>query len=332
MMEKVYIYPTYTPSRDKSGNLYIKFFHDAFNKEKGLKIINRLWQIGITSIAFNLDADIFIIQWVDLIPGKRLGKVQFVFFLLLVKVISLLKKEVVWVLHNKRAHNNKSSWVDYGMDFMAKNASCVITHSEEGVSFFNEKYPKYKGKCHYIPHPVYTSQIYPSKNNEYDYIVWGTVSKRKNVLEFIKFAITSNEMKSQRILIAGRCSDSQYAKKINETITNSNIVFDNRFYSDEELRNLISQSKIILFTYNGESVLSSGALIYSLNFCKPIIGPNVGSFADLKSIVSVYNKFSEIPHLILKSNAEACKQYISENLWEGFPNKLISFTQYHHKS
>lgn len=329
---KVYIYPTYTPSRDKSGNLYIKYFHEAFQKEDGVKVINRLWQIGIASIAFNLDADMFIIQWIDLIPNKRLGKIQFIFFLLFVKVISLLRKKIVWVLHNKRAHNNKSRWVDYGMKFMAKYATCVITHSEEGISFFNKKYPIYQGKCYYIPHPVYTSQIYSSTKIVYDYIVWGTVSKRKNVLEFVSFAITSNELKSKRILIAGRCSNSQYAKKINDVITDSNIIFDNRFYNDEELRDLISQSKAILFTYNSESVLSSGALIYSLNFCKPIIGPNVGSFADLKSIVSVYNKFSDIPHLLLKSNIEACKQYIAENTWDTFPCKLISITQCHHKS
>lgn len=326
----IYIYPTYTPSRDKSGNLYIKYFYEAFQNKRDVKVVNRLWQIGIASIAFNLDADMFIIQWVDLIPRKRLGKMQFVFFLLLIELISILKKEIVWVLHNKRAHDKKSHWVDYGMGFMARHATCVITHSEEGVSFFNERYPTYKGKCHYIPHPVYTSQIYPSKNIVYDYIIWGTVSRRKNVLEFVKFAVNSDEMKSKRILIAGRCGDSKYAKEISNTIADSHIVFENRFFSDEELRVLISQSKIILFTYNGESVLSSGALIYSLNFCKPIIGPNVGSFADLKSIVSVYNNFAEIPHLDLKSNEEACRRYIYENLWKSFPAKLISFTRYNH--
>lgn len=319
----IYIYPTYTPSRDKSGNLYIKYFHEAFQNKRDVKVVNRLWQIGIASIAFNLDADMFIIQWVDLIPGKRLGKLQFVFFLLLIELISILKKEIVWVLHNKRAHDKESHWVDYGMDFMARHSTCVITHSEEGVSFFNDRYPMYKGKCHYIPHPVYTSQIYSSINIVYDYIIWGTVSRRKNILEFVNFAVASNEMKSKRILIAGRCSESKYTKEISATIVGSNIVFENRFFTDEELKVLISQSKVILFTYNSESVLSSGALIYSLNFCKPIIGPNIGAFADLKSIVTVYDDFSEIPYLKIKMNNNSCQQYITENSWKDFPCKLL---------
>lgn len=320
---KIYIYPTYTPSRDRSGNLYIKFFHESFQNEKEVKVINRFWQIGIASIAFNLDADVFIIQWVDLIPGKRLGKIQFVFFLLLVRIISLMGKEIVWVLHNKRAHDSKSQWVDYGMGFMAKQATCVVTHSEEGVSFFDSHYLKYRGKCHYIPHPVYTTELYPAKETHYDYIIWGTVTKRKNVLDFIRFAVKSEEMKTKRILIAGYCPDVEYSKRIEEEIADSNIEFRNRFFSDEELKDLIGKSKVILFTYNGETVLSSGALVYSLNFCKPIIGPDVGAFADLKSIVTVYNDFSEIPRLKIKSNDNVCIQYIQENEWKSFPNKLL---------
>ena len=79
---KTYIYPTYTPSRDKSGNLYIKYFHDSFGKSNKFKVVNRCWQIGIASLFFNLDVEIFIIQWIDLIPGKRFGKVQFFIFLM----------------------------------------------------------------------------------------------------------------------------------------------------------------------------------------------------------------------------------------------------------
>lgn len=321
---KLYIYPTYTPSRDKSGNLYIKYFHDSFKDNDKIKVVNRFWQIGIASIAFNLDASVFIIQWVDLIPSKRFGKIQFVLFLILINLLSIMKKKIVWILHNKHAHNSKSRLVNYGMDLMACHSTCVVTHSEEGVTFFNDRYPKYRGKCHYIPHPTYASELYPAKENIYDYIIWGTISKRKNVLDFIRFAVNSNEMKSKRILIAGYCSDIEYAESIKRIIVNTPFEFCNQFFSDDQLKKLISQSKAILFTYNGESVLSSGALIYSLNFGKPIIGPNVGSFADLKDIVTTYNKFEEIPYLIVKPNKSACIQYIQENDWKKFPHKFLS--------
>lgn len=322
-MKNVYIYPTYTPSRDKSGNLYIKYFHDAFNEDGEWKVINRCWKIGIASLAFNLDADVIIIQWVDLIPYKRLGKIQFIFFLLLTKLANLMHKKIVWVLHNKHSHNGNSKLVDYGMSFLAKNATTVITHSEEGVSFFNGMYPKYKGKCHYLPHPVYSENLYPSKEIKWDYIIWGTINKRKRVFEFLEFAGKNDFLSDKRILVCGRCKDEEYDSDIKRAM-GSNVTYINKFLSDEEIVDFISQSAVILFTYNPESVLSSGALIYSLNFCKPIIGPNVGSFADLKGIVSVYNTFEDIPSLDPYKNYDKDLniKYIKENIWKGLPSKV----------
>lgn len=320
---KVYIYPTYTPSRDKSGNLYIKYFHDAFHKVNNWKVVNRLWQIGITSLLFNLDADVFIIQWVDLIPFKRFGKIQFVLFLFVIKLLQLFKgKRIVWILHNKHAHNGKSKLVDYGMDFIAQYATCVVTHSGEGVTFFNGRYPQYNGKCYYLPHPVYTSEIYDSKEIQWDYIIWGGIGRRKRIVDFLIYAKHSQFFMGRKILVCGNCSDRAYDNEIKQILWD-NVTYMNRFVDDDELRNLIQKSKCILFTYNTDSLLSSGALIYSLNFGKPIIGPNSGNFKDLKGIVSCYNSFEEIPLLKHDNNSEMVNGYIFENTWERFPQKIL---------
>ena len=70
-------------------------------------------------------------------------------------------------------------------------------------------------------------------------------------------------------------------------------------------------------------MLSSAALIYSLNFAKPIIGPRVGNFADMNDIVACYDDFSEIPSLKL-TDGKAALDFIRENTWESFPEKVIS--------
>ena len=321
---KVYIYPTYTPSRDKSGNRYIQFFHEAFNKDCNWSVVNRFWKIGISSLLFNFDADIFIIQWVDLIPFKRLGKIQFVLFLFVIKLLQLFKKKrIVWVLHNKHAHNRKSKLVDFGMDFIAKHANCVVTHSGEGVTFFDERYPQYKGKCHYLPHPVYTTEIYDSERTQWDYVVWGNISRRKRVAEFLKYAKNSCFFNGKKILVCGNCSDKTYDQEIREIIWND-VTYMGRFVDDDELRDLIKKSGCILFTYNTDSLLSSGALIYSLNFCKPIIGPNSGNFKDLKGLVSCYDSFRDIPNLSISDNRSLIIDYIKNNTWDLFPNKILN--------
>lgn len=321
-MIKTYIYPTYTPSRDKSGNLYIKYFHEAFDQDASYKVVNRFWQIGIASLLFNLDAKLLIIQWVDLIPGKKFGKIQFVFYLCLIFFARLLGKKIVWVLHNKHAHKGKSRLVDFGMKFMAKRASSVVAHSEEGVSFFNRSYPNYIGKCFYIPHPVYSNNAHPESKLEYDYIIWGGIGRRKLVAEFLEYAVQSDFFKDKKIFIAGYCSDEAYAQRIFAQTSNS-VVFENRFFSDAELVEAIGKAKFILFTYCAESLLSSGALIYSLNFYKNIIGPKAGSFADLKGIVSCYETFKDIEKIQYIDNRRMIDLYIRDNSWNSFPAKVL---------
>lgn len=320
---KTYIYPTYTPTRDKSGNLYIKYFHESFYNDKKFSVVNRLWKIGITSLLFNIDADIFIIQWVDLIPFKRFGKFQFVLFLGVIKLLSLFKnKKLIWVLHNKHAHNGNSVLVDYGMDFIAKYADCVVTHSYDGVIFFDERYPLYKGKCYYLPHPVYSSEIIESSGSRWDYIIWGGISRRKRIAEFLLYAKSTSFFDNKKILICGNCSDKKYDEVIRNIIWD-NVTYMNHFVDDDELRVLISQSRCILFTYSTDSLLSSGALIYSLNFCKPIIGPKCGNFEDLHDIVNCYSEFEDIPSMRLFDNRKEILKYLEENTWESFPGKFF---------
>ena len=321
---KIYIYPTYTPTRDKSGNLYIKYFHESFEKDSRFKVLNRCWKIGIASMLFNIDAESFIIQWVDLIPMKKMGKIQFLFFLIIVSLAKMLRKRIIWVLHNKQSHTKKSQLVDYGMRFMARKADDVIVHSTEGIAFFNKMYPKEVGKCRYIPHPVYSTHIFDSSVERYDYIIWGSISRYKNVLSFVKYYNQTPFFANKTLLLCGRCLDDDYNNQIKlETCKNSNIDYRNEFLTDEELQELICQSRTILFTYNSESILSSGALIYSLNFCKPIIGPRVGNFVDMEGVVSCYDCFEDIPNIEIKFNPQWVKDYIEKNTWSLFPKNFM---------
>lgn len=320
---KIFIYPTYDPKRDKSGNRYIEFFRDAFAACTGHTVVNRFPRSETLGILLNPDADIYVLHWVDLIPSKPLGLLQEMFFRIGVKLSHLRGKKIVWVLHNKAAHDDQSNRPGRLMQFMSEYADAVLTHSAEGVTFFRETYPQSIAQCVYLPHPAYSQECFASNSApRYDYIVWGNISRRKNILEFVRFAAVEEYFRNKKILICGRCGDPSYDKALRESLSPS-IEYRNEFFTDEELKSLISSSRAILFTYSERSVLSSGALIYSLNFAKPIIGPRVGSFADMNSIVTCYNNFSEIPSLEL-GDGKAALDYIKENSWENFPDKFFS--------
>ena len=303
--------------------MYIKYFHDAFENDEGWTVVNRLWQVGISSLFFNLDAKVFVIQWVDLIPYKRLGKIQFIFFLLGVLLLKVFKKKILWVLHNKYSHKGKSKFVDLGMKFLSHFSDIVVTHSQEGVSFYKEKYPNSKAKVHYIPHPVYNDKFIEPGDIKWDYIIWGSVCARKNICGFLESVNANCFWKEKKVLIAGKCNDPAYEQRVLQLLP-KNFCFENKFFSDEELAERIKKSRCILFTYNEGSVLSSGALIYSLNFMKPIIGPKVGSFADLPGIVSCYDNLADINKVKLNFNGTLIECYMRENVWSLFPVKISS--------
>jgi len=212
---------------------------------------------------------------------------------------------------------------------MSLKADFVLTHSLEGIRFYKSEYPDSSAKCFYLPHPVYEfGKIEDAAQTEWDYIIWGTITPRKKVLEFVRFAAECKELEDKRILICGRCADTVLDTQIRKSLS-PNITYQNVFMSDDELASRISSAKTILFTYDGGSVLSSGALIYSLNFFKPIIGPKVGSFEDLKGIVECYDSFEDIPSIVSRDCSGEIKKYIDENLWAGFPDSLLSYIRDH---
>lgn len=325
-MSKVFMHPLYNPVKDKSGNAYLRHFQSALENQH--EVCHKKKEYGIISGLFNLRAKTFIFHWVELIPRKPYGIFQSFYFIFLILFLKIIGKHIVWVLHNKEAHvvDNKTDYFigRMLMNWIALFSNKVITHAREGVTYFNEKYGRFnRGKCHYIPHPVYSKEIFSSDDIIWDYIIWGGISRYKNVTDFLDFFRSNPFFADKKLLICGRCNDSVYLQEIEELLCD-NVTFDNRFISDDELIKYIRRSRVILFTYNLRSVLSSGALIYSLNFSKYIIGPKGGAFCDLEHVVSTYSKFEEIPYLDLEDNniREKVEKYITENAWEDFGKKL----------
>jgi len=326
---KVFIYPTYDKKRDKSGNLYIDYFRKSFESSDSCTVLNSFPRSETLGLLLNLKAELFILHWIDLIPSKPLGFLQTFFFRLGVLAAKLRGAKIVWVLHNKYAHDDKSDRPGKLMHWMSLKADFVLTHSLEGVRFYKSEYQDSSAKCFYLPHPVYQSRkIKDTVQPEWDYIIWGTITPRKKVLEFVRFAAECKELEDKRILICGRCADTVLDTQIRKSLS-PNITYQNVFMSDNELASRISSAKTILFTYDGGSVLSSGALIYSLNFFKPIIGPKVGSFEDLKGIVECYDRFEDIPSIVPKDCSDEIQKYIDENLWADFPDRLLSYIRDH---
>jgi beta-1,4-mannosyltransferase len=318
-----YIFPFYSKQRNLSGNTYLKQFTDSFASTS--KINDKFGRYGVISLFFNLQSQVFIFHWLESISKKKQAFALFVGFVFL----RLLNKKIIWVLHNKRPHKEDSHLGEFCMGVAARFSNYIVCHSKEGFLFVKDTYgERIAKKVSYIPHPVYHTQIHKSEEYKWDIIVWGNILPYKNILEFVKFIKKTSEMHNLNILICGNCKDEEYAKEIENNLT-SNITFIKGFIKEEELKKYICQSKAILFTYKLDSVLSSGSLIYSLNFNKLIIGPDGGAFKDLGEIVICYENFSDLQEI--DYSREVCsndiKLYLAKNTWELLPNKINSLLE-----
>jgi glycosyltransferase involved in cell wall biosynthesis len=297
--------------------------------------LNHPSRAGIFDILLYLrKTDLILLNWIEDLPERRMGILQSLFFFLLFPYLKISGKKIVWTLHNKKSHSGRY-WHIKSLFFrlLLNKSDIVFTHAKGGLDYIPASTPKV-----YIPHPVNTGKKIqvPIQSKEYDIIIWGNIAAYKGVDSFLEFLKENNVLNKYTILIAGKTVDNDlqlYLEGIQKQFQNVTII--NRFIEDEELNELISKSKLILFTYHTETVLSSGALMDSLLFNAVIIGPDVGAFKDLSrdGMIYTFDSYYDLLHLIdqiLSSSfvdpnmPRKIEEFIKANSWKAFSQKFYS--------
>lgn len=331
---KAYMYPVtkrlttgvYNPYLDNFMNStapFVNYLNRQYPSNSGLFNVFRF--IPFLNVLF--------LNWAEDLPDKKGGIIQSLFLLVLLRLRKILGIKVVWTLHNKISHSRKMIFLKKRL-FLAllKRSDFIITHSSEGITFTESIIPSSKERLFYFPHPVIPKKIYNASLKEFDILVWGTIAPYKGIDRFLAYLEEKNLLEKYRILISGKILSSEFYGVIKKYERN-NILIQNRFVSDDELRELIALSKAVLFTYSSNSVLSSGALIDSLSHRASVIGPNVGAFSDMGDlgIIKTYDSFDQLPEIleqIAKSAGVAdhsrLDEFLESHTWDHFAKALLS--------
>jgi glycosyltransferase involved in cell wall biosynthesis len=212
---------------------------------------------------------------------------------------------------------------------MMKRSDLIITHSSNGVSLIHE-YVHDKKHVFFFPHPVTGSLTFAKVPKEYDILIWGSLVPYKGIDLFLDYLLKNNLQEKYSIRIVGKCNDVEYLNKLN-AFSNHHIQIENRFIDEEDLQKMMSLSRIVLFSYNSDSILSSGALAESVSYGATVVGPHKAAFKDLANLKYVfsYQNFNQLIDLI--NNIISGKktipekrfvQYLSEFHWSEFAKKL----------
>ena len=320
---KVYFYPSCP--REGYTNPYCINYKQILKKEFTLlDAENKVTPMKTATLfRYSLVEDMVILNWIENVGKLRLGIVQFFLAYLSLTILKLRKKDIIWMFHNMTPHEGRDYSSDILCSFLYKNATLVISHSQEAA-----EYVRKHAQCRveYICHPIKALDFtFRNDLKQYDVLIWGTILPYKGIVEFLENCKDKTDDVS--ILILGKCSDESLCKQI-EQLCGKWVTFENRMAEFDELASYIKKCKYVLFPYIGNSISSSGALIDTLAMKGNPIGPAKGAFMDLskEGVCITYRNYDELIGILrsstLKISEERRELFINSNSWVVFGKKL----------
>ncbi len=331
-MKKIYLYPL--SARLKTGiyNPYMDDLEQALSNIYHVINAKKHSRTGIADILIYLHkTNIIYFNWIEDLPDKKYGSLQTYGLFVLLHFFKWLNINIIWTFHNKHPHNNIKIHLKHRIkNRLIKKADIIITHSRDA-------------RCHLIQYGCNPSKIqtihHPIKNNLHkltdqkktiDILIWGVIAPHKETDEFLKLLHDNGLQNRYHILLAGKVVNEDYYKLLT-TYLNKHIRLLNKYLDLQELEDLFSKSKIVLFCVPSQLVSGSGVLMDSLSYGVKIIGPDSGAFADLvnENLIYTYNNFDD---LLLQLDAVINKKgihplnspetFIKNNTWTEFQRKL----------
>ena len=252
--------------------------------------------------------DVVLLNWIENIPDRRGGIVQAFFVYVLLIARKVLGVRIAWVLHNKLSHTKSNAGLkSLLMRALVRHSDVIVTHAREGVDYACRIDRRAEGKIHFLHHPVDSFTVPEARDRalDIDVLIWGSMHAYKGVREFLERLGSRKAATPIRTLVWGHFPDETYYQDCLE-ISPPGVEIRNSIVSDEELRALHERVRVVLFPYSPGSVLSSGALMRSLDSAASIVGPDVGAFRDLAEagLVRTYRDPSEMIEVVEKALAE----------------------------
>ncbi len=331
--KNIYIYPL-SSKDDRLGlfNPYIDDLIASLAKDFNFVNLNKPSRTGIVDIfKYQFRLHYIHFNWIEKIHTNRFGNLQYRILFLMIPFLKQLGIRIIWTMHNKLSHEGAEDHKTLAIfKLMLKQSDLILTHASSGIAFGEKLVPGSGKKIIYLPHPVKDRRLEKQDKKIYDVLIWGTISPYKGIDKFLESLYQHNVENQFRILIVGKASDPEYFEKL-KTYENSRIEIRNEFINDDDLAEMISLSKTVLFTYSKASILSSGVLMDSLGYGANIVGPDVGAFSDLAKdqIIRTYANLPQALEVLREecekpgsANTSRLDQFLIENSWPEFGKRF----------
>lgn len=229
------------------------------------------------------------LNWFENIDDTSFFKGLRSFFrkMVVLTVIHLSGKKLVWTMHNRMTHEQKTGKMSSILtDRLLAWSDAIIIHSQLSRALILAQSPSLSQKIHYIPHPDFVDcygpvpSSSPSDDSALRLLFVGAVKPYKNIELLIE---TVGDMKDVSLMIAGKAKDEAYKDSLTQLAKRfPNIHLNLAFVPDSLLPELLAKSDVVILPYDLASSLNSGTVMLAFSYQKTVICPEIGTLVDME--------------------------------------------------
>lgn len=209
------------------------------------------------------------------------------------RIAKLLKRRVVWTIHNLADHEGYHPTLErMFMDRFTAQVDHTVHLSEAGRDAAIKRYPALAAKpAVVIPHPRYTELVDNDMTREAALaalglptncqliLAFGVIRRYKNLLKLIR-AFHDLPNNDARLVVAGYPQDEQLATTLRKVATDDRVSLMFRAIDDREVATLLKAASLVVAPY--VEILNSGAAFMCLTHGRPILVPDRGAMKELQ--------------------------------------------------
>ncbi len=280
---RVCMFPKDIPSNESLG-----IMTDAMEKTGKVSVRNYSY-----FFSFFARADIFHVHWVDeLVVGVRWPKhiVKVFLFLLYLMFSKLLKRPIIWTVHNVGAYEGNYPKLERLLwrVFLPRVNWAIHLCSASLDAMYRLTAAPPPGSV--IPHPHYRSVYEPCDTtgeevrgsiDPFIFSSFGLIRAYKGFEHLVQI-FHSWGLQKVELRIAGAPVFKESAQLGQEMVrlseSDPRIALDLRALNKQELKDFICTSRVVVLPYN--KIMNSGVAALALSLGRPILGPAAGCILD----------------------------------------------------
>jgi len=257
----------------------------------------------------------------------------------ILQLIKRLKLPLVTTLHT--ILDNPSYGQRVVFNEIAHLSQKIISISQKGIDILHDTYNIPYSKCEHIPHGVHETRIKDitrikntfGLNNKRILLTFGLLSRNKSIEIVINALpdIVKHYPDTVYVILGAthphviRHEGEKYRQSlvdlVKELKLQENVLFIDRFVSNDELFEFLKMCDIYIIPYLGEKQISSGTLIYAMGAGKPVVSTPFWyaqeMLADGRGLLFDFNDSRQLSKKILYLlDNESERKSISRNAFE----------------